>query len=66
MHRYRNRVVSRSFEVYHVPGTECPWRVRFFADDEEAGGGQFRTSEEADEAGVDYAFSMWGASDEHS
>lgn len=60
MDRYRKPPGFKSYKVERVEGHICPWRVRFFVDGEDAGGGQYRTAEEADAAGVDYMFSGWG------
>lgn len=60
MEHFRNRVDFYGYEVYQVVGSEAPWRVRFYAGGEEAGGGQYQTAEEADEAGVNYMFQRWG------
>lgn len=60
MHRFRKSPVFRSYKVVRIEGLICPWRVRFLVDGEDVGGGQYRTSEEADAAGVDYMFSGWG------
>lgn len=61
--RYRVPPSVRSFSVDVVSGSSCPWRVRFFVDGVECGGGQYQTAEQADDAGVDFMFSGWGDGD---
>lgn len=60
MDRYRKPPGYRAYKVVKVEGHICPWRALFFVDGEEVGGGQYRTADEADAAGVDYMFSGWG------
>lgn len=60
MDKYRVPPVAKAFKVEKVEGTSTPWRVQFMVDGEEAGGGRYRTAEEADEAGLRYMFSGWG------
>lgn len=60
MDRYRRPPVAKSYHVEKVEGTSTPWRVKFVVDGEETGGGQYRTAEEADEAGLRYMFAGWG------
>lgn len=57
MEKYRRKPESRSFKVTCDPGTSTPWRVEFFVDGIEAGGGQYQTAEQADDAGVSFMFS---------
>lgn len=60
MDKYRQGAGTRSFEVTNEPGTGCPWRVKFLVDGIDAGGGQYQTAEQADDAGVSFMFSGWG------
>ena len=60
MDRYRKPPGFRAYQVVHVEGHICPWRVEFTVDGERVGGGQYRTADEADAAGVDFMFSGWG------
>lgn len=60
MDRYRRPPVAKSYQVEKVEGASAPWRVKFVVDGEDAGGGQYATAEEADEAGLRYMFSGWG------
>lgn len=60
MERYRTKPDFRAYKVERVEGHICPWRVRFFVNGEDAGGGEYRTAEDADAAGFDYMFSGWG------
>lgn len=57
MEKYRQKPQSRSFKVTHEPGTSAPWRVQFFVDVIDAGGGQYQTADQADDAGVSFMFS---------
>lgn len=57
MEKYRQKPQSRSFKVTQEPGTSTPWRVQFFVDCIEVGGGQYQTAEQADDAGVSFMFS---------
>ena len=58
--RYRKPPGFRSYRVFRCDGSDVPWRVLFFVDGEEVGGGRFQTSSQADDAGVDFMFSGWG------
>lgn len=60
MDRYRTPPGFRAYQVENVPGQVCPWHVMFTVDGERVGGGQYRTPDEADAAGVDFMFSGWG------
>lgn len=60
MDRYRKPPGVKAYQVKKVEGTSAPWRVEFMVDGEDAGGGQYRTASEADEAGLRYMFSGWG------
>jgi hypothetical protein len=46
----------RSYKVFKVAGNGDGWRVVFYIDQEEVGGGQFPTAEQSDDAGVDFMF----------
>ena len=54
--KYRKKALTRSFKVTQEQGTGADWRVVFYIDGEERGGGQFQTAEQADDAGVDFMF----------
>lgn len=56
MEKYRQKPLSRSFKVTQEQGTSTPWKVQFFVDGIEAGGGQYQTAEQADDAGVSFMF----------
>ena len=56
MDRYRKKPDFRAYEVTQQKGTGADWRVTFYIDGEERGGGQFQTAEQADDAGVDFMF----------
>jgi hypothetical protein len=57
MEKYRKKPLSREYKVTHEQGTGADWRVTFFIEGEERGGGQYQTAQQADEAGVDFLFS---------
>ena len=57
MEKYRKKPGMRAFEVSHEAGTSAPWRVTFYVDQVPCGGGQYQTAEQADDAGVNFAFS---------
>lgn len=61
--KYRKRPVEKGYSVDLVEGAECPWRVVFLVDGFEVGGGQFLTSDMAEDAGTDFMFSGWGDDD---
>lgn len=46
----------RSFAVSHVSGNGDGWRVDFYVNGEHCGHGQYQTSEQADDAGVEFMF----------
>lgn len=49
--------VIRAYKVDEVAGNGDGWRVVFYVDGEEVGGGQYQTAEQADEAGIEFMFS---------
>lgn len=57
MEKYRKKAFTRSYKVAQEQGTGADWRVTFYIDGEERGGGQYQTAEQADEAGVEFMFS---------
>lgn len=57
MDKYRKKPDMRAYKVINEPGSSVPWRVQFFVDGVEVGGGRYQTAEQADDAGVDFMFS---------
>jgi hypothetical protein len=58
--RYRVAPLTKAYKIHFEQGAGAPWRVVFFVDGEQVGGGQFQTAEQADDAGVDFMFDGWG------
>ena len=54
--KYRRKALTRSYKVTQEQGTGADWRVTFYIDGEERGGGQFQAAQQADDAGVDFMF----------
>lgn len=55
-HTVLERRNMRSYQVEKVAGNGDTWRVTFWIDGENVGGGQYPTAELADEAGVEFMF----------
>lgn len=53
---YRKKPATRAFKVAKLEGSDVPWRVSFFIDGVEVGGGQYQSAARADDAGVDFMF----------
>lgn len=63
MERYRKAPGFKAYQVERIEGSNTPWHVRFLVDGEAVGGGCYQTSQQADDAGVDFMFSGWGDDD---
>lgn len=57
---YRKPPGHKAYKVEFDRGVCAPWRVFFFVDGVRVGGGQYQTSQQADDAGVEFMFSGWG------
>lgn len=58
--RYRQPPLFKAYKVEFEQGAGAPWRVVFYVDGVEVGGGQFQTAEQADDAGINFAFEVLG------
>lgn len=46
----------RAYKVEAIAGDGDGWRVRFFVDGEDVGGGVYPSADDADDAGIDFMF----------